>query len=170
MEDIDGIAQNPKYGHMITNACHDEWKVDVGDPRHMLGVTREISYDKETGVGKNHLTLIGFVENLWAKFGHHRKGKKVNILPFPHGESCSPLGDDMASRSRSNKLRNRHYSVLLERFAKRTYYGKTTYYFRFARTQDTCRERCRGRVHICFPRCYLSIYHPGPMSNLRPDS
>jgi hypothetical protein len=106
----------------------------------------------------NHLTLIGFVEKLWAKFGHHRKGKKVNILPFPHGESCSPLGDDMASRSRSNKLRNRHYSVLLERFARRTYYGKTTYYFRFARTQDTCRERCRGRVHDCFPRCYLSIY------------
>jgi hypothetical protein len=60
----------------------------------MLGVTREISYDKETGVGKNHLTLTGFVEKLWAKFGHHRKGKKVNNLPFPQGESCSPLGED----------------------------------------------------------------------------
>jgi hypothetical protein len=60
----------------------------------MLGVTREISYDKETGVGKNHLTLTGFVEKLWAKFGHRRKGKKVNNLPFPQGESCSPLGED----------------------------------------------------------------------------
>ena len=55
-DDIDGIAQNPKHGQMITDACHDEWKVDVGDPRHMLGVTREISYDKETGVGKNQYT------------------------------------------------------------------------------------------------------------------
>ena len=56
-DDIDGIAQNPKHGQMITKACHDEWGVDVGDPRHMLGVNREISYDKETSVGKNHLTL-----------------------------------------------------------------------------------------------------------------
>jgi len=93
-DDIDGIAQNPKHGQLITKACHDEWKVDVGDPRHMLGVTREISYDNQTGVGKNHLTLTGFVEKLWAKFGHHRKGKKVNNLPFPQGESCSPLGED----------------------------------------------------------------------------
>jgi hypothetical protein len=38
--------------------------------------------------GKNHLTLTGFIEKLWAKFGHHRKGKKVNNLPFPQGESC----------------------------------------------------------------------------------
>jgi hypothetical protein len=79
---------------MIIKACHDEWKVDVGGPRHMLGVTREISYDKETGVGKNHLTLRGFVAKLWANFGHHRKGKKVNNLPFLQGESCSPLGED----------------------------------------------------------------------------
>jgi hypothetical protein len=39
-DNIDGIAQNPKHGQMITDAFHDEWKVDVGDPRHMLGVTR----------------------------------------------------------------------------------------------------------------------------------
>jgi hypothetical protein len=70
---------------MLTKACHDEWGVDVGDPRHMQDDTREISYDEETGVGKNHLdlTLTIFVEKLWAKFGHHRKGKKVNNLPFP---------------------------------------------------------------------------------------
>jgi hypothetical protein len=93
-DDIDGITQNLKHGQMITKACHDEWKVDVGDPRHMLGVTRETSYDKEIGVGKNHLPLTGFVEKLWAKFGHHKNGKKVNNLPFPKGKSCSPLGDD----------------------------------------------------------------------------
>ncbi len=91
---------------MITKACHDEWGVDVGDPRHMLGVTREISYDKETGVGKNHLTLTGFVEKLWAKFGRHRKGKKVNNLPFPR-EKVAVGSEKTASRSRSDKLRNR---------------------------------------------------------------
>ena len=37
-DDIDGIAWNPKHGQIITKACHDEWGVDVGDPRHMLGV------------------------------------------------------------------------------------------------------------------------------------
>jgi hypothetical protein len=77
---------------MITKACHDEWEVDVGEPQHMLGVTIEISYDKETGVGKNHLTLTGFVEKLRAKFGHHRNGKKVHHLS--QGERCSPLGED----------------------------------------------------------------------------
>jgi hypothetical protein len=34
------------------------------------------------------------IEKLWAKFGHHKKGKKVNNLPFPQGKRCSPLKDD----------------------------------------------------------------------------
>jgi hypothetical protein len=39
------------------------------------------------------LTTV-FIEKLRAKFGHHRKGKKFNNLPFPHGKSCRPVGDN----------------------------------------------------------------------------
>ena len=35
-DDIGGITQNPKHVQLITKVCHGEWKVDVGDPWHML--------------------------------------------------------------------------------------------------------------------------------------
>jgi hypothetical protein len=71
---------------------------------------REISYDKETGIGKNHFTLTGFVEKLWASLGITKRARRL-ITCHSRREKVTVLSEKTASRPRSGKLRNRRTSI-----------------------------------------------------------
>jgi hypothetical protein len=56
--------------------------IKVVDPEHMLGVTRVMS-ELPDGTRIMRLTQIAYVEQVWAEFGHFRKGKRKPSTPMP---------------------------------------------------------------------------------------
>jgi hypothetical protein len=100
VDDCDGFFLSAEDGAWWTDATNNLFKTEnqpgikVVDPEHMLGVTRVMS-ELPDGTKIMRLTQIAYVEQVWAEFGHFRKGKRKPSTPMPgKGDSSPPPLDE----------------------------------------------------------------------------
>ena len=100
VDDADGCFESAEDAKWWGEATNDLFKTEkqpgikLVDPEHMLGVNRTLSEDAD---GNRIVTLsqVAYIEDMWTKWGLHRKGKRVPSTPMPgKGDDCPPPLDE----------------------------------------------------------------------------
>ena len=61
---------------------------------HMLGVSRTLN-ETEDGHREMVQNQVAYIEDMWSRFSHHRKGKRAPSTPMPgKGDDCPPALDE----------------------------------------------------------------------------
>ena len=98
-DDADGISEDPDDAVALAKMANELFMhkgkdgIVVGDPKHMLGISREITVQPD-GVRILRITMTGYIEKLWDSFGKFRTGRKTPSMPFPQGKEAHPLMDE----------------------------------------------------------------------------
>jgi len=78
-DDVDGVCDDPRDGKAIYDKFDKEFGVTSCDPKHMLGVTRQMR--EENGIVISRHTQVAYIEEVWEKFKHFRGGQKAPKTP-----------------------------------------------------------------------------------------
>ena len=100
VDDADGCFEFAEDGQWWAEATNDLFKTDkqpgikLVDPGHMLGVSRTLN-ETEEGHREMVLNQVAYIEDMWSRFSHHRKGKRAPSTPMPgKGDDCPPALDE----------------------------------------------------------------------------
>jgi hypothetical protein len=100
VDDADGCFEFAEDGQWWAEATNDLFKTDkqpgikLVDPGHMLGASRTLN-ETEDGHREMVLNQVAYIEDMWSRFSHHRKGKRAPSTPMPgKGDDCPPALDE----------------------------------------------------------------------------
>ena len=111
-DDIDGVCDDPRDGQAIQDKFHAEFGVTTCDPKHMLGVNREMS--EEDGVVISRHTQKAYIEEVWDQFKEYRAGRGAPDRPANDMKFTDEMGNLITTdESEYGPVKDRGYRKLI---------------------------------------------------------
>ena len=111
-DDVDGVCDDPRDGQAIQDKFHAEFGVTTCDPKHMLGVNREMS--EADGVVISRHTQKAYIEEVWDQFKEYRAGRGAPDRPANDMKFTDEMGNLITTdESEYGPVKDRGYRKLI---------------------------------------------------------